>query len=80
MGALYPSDANAFASSVSDATQTIEVGAEWDGEPHFVASPPDLEGALAVLASHPEATIVAGATDVGVRINKTLTVPERFWT
>src|SRR5262245_52398255 len=49
--------------------QRIEVRAEWDGETHMYATPPDLEGALAFLASHPSATIVAGATDIGVRIN-----------
>ncbi|MCI0331743.1 MAG: FAD binding domain-containing protein [Planctomycetes bacterium] len=42
---------------------------------HVCAAPADLEGALAFLAEHPHATIVAGATDVGVRINKSLTVP-----
>jgi xanthine dehydrogenase small subunit len=55
--------------------QRIEVRAEWDDELHLVASPPDLDSALAFLATHPSATIVAGATDVGVRINKSLSVP-----
>jgi xanthine dehydrogenase small subunit len=55
--------------------QRIEVRTEWDGEMHVFASPPDLEGALAFLAAHPSATIVAGATDIGVRINKSLSVP-----
>jgi xanthine dehydrogenase small subunit len=39
-------------------------------------SPPELAAALGFLARHPDATIVAGATDIGVRINKTLCVPE----
>jgi xanthine dehydrogenase small subunit len=55
--------------------QRIEMRTELDGEMHVFASPPDLEGALSFLASHPSATIVAGATDVGVRINKSLSVP-----
>ena len=40
---------------------------------------PILEAALAFLAAHPDATIVAGATDVGVRVNKSLSdARERF--
>lgn len=53
----------------------IEVRAEWDDKQYLFASPPDLNDALAFLASHPSATLVAGATDIGVRINKSLTVP-----
>jgi xanthine dehydrogenase small subunit len=53
----------------------IEVRAEWDSRLHVCASPADLCGALAFLAEHPDATIVAGATDVGVRINKSMTAP-----
>jgi xanthine dehydrogenase small subunit len=55
--------------------QPIEVRAEWDGQEHVFISPPDLEAALAALQRHPEATLVAGATDIGVRINKSLTIP-----
>jgi xanthine dehydrogenase small subunit len=55
--------------------ESIEVRAEWDSRLHVCASPADLTGALAFLAEHPDATIVAGATDVGVRFNKTMTVP-----
>ncbi|MFO0791214.1 MAG: FAD binding domain-containing protein [Pirellulales bacterium] len=53
----------------------IDVRAEWDGETHSFTSPPNLEGALKALDANPKATIVAGATDIGVRINKSLTVP-----
>lgn len=56
--------------------QLLEVRAEWDGEAHVFAAPPDLEDALSFLASRPGATIVAGATDIGVRINKSLSVPK----
>jgi len=45
------------------------------GESHIVACPTTLAGALAFLAEHPQATIVAGATDLGVRINKTHAIP-----
>jgi xanthine dehydrogenase small subunit len=55
--------------------QRIEVRADCDDTQFVFASPPDLESALAFLASHPSATIVAGATDVGVRINKSQNVP-----
>jgi xanthine dehydrogenase small subunit len=39
------------------------------------ALPASLDEALVFLSKHPEATIIAGATDIGVRINKSLTVP-----
>lgn len=55
--------------------QPIEVRAEWDDQEHVFMSPPDLDEALTVLKEHPDATIVAGATDIGVRINKSLTIP-----
>jgi xanthine dehydrogenase small subunit len=40
--------------------------------------PQSLDGALSVLAKHPEATIVAGATDIGVQINKGKIDPDGF--
>jgi xanthine dehydrogenase small subunit len=55
--------------------QSIDVHVEWGGEAHLFASPPDLQSALEFLQAHPDATIIAGATDIGVRINKTLSVP-----
>jgi len=55
--------------------QPIEVRAEWDDQEHRFMSPPNLAAALQSLREHPAATIVAGATDVGVRINKSLTIP-----
>lgn len=58
--------------------QPIEVRAEWDEQQHVFISPPNLHAALATLAQHPDATIVAGATDIGVRINKSLNVPPRI--
>ena len=53
----------------------IEVEAECEGAIVRVAAPHDLKTALAFLAARPDAAIVAGATDIGVRINKTLTLP-----
>jgi len=58
--------------------EMIEVRAERDDQEHLFASPPDLESALKFLGAHPDATIVAGATDIGVRINKSLTVPRKI--
>ena len=55
--------------------QGIEVCAQWDDQTHRVACPVHVEAALEFLAAHPQATVVAGATDVGVRINKSRTVP-----
>ena len=53
----------------------ITLQAEWFGEPHIAACPTTLAGALEFLAAHPTATIVAGATDIGVRVNKTGRIP-----
>jgi xanthine dehydrogenase small subunit len=57
---------------------SIDVTAEWDDVQHRFAAPPDLATALEFLAHNPDATIVAGATDIGVRINKTSTVPAKI--
>jgi xanthine dehydrogenase small subunit len=58
--------------------QAIEVRAEWDSSEHVFCSPPDLDEALRFLAANPDATIVAGATDIGVRINKTQVIPRKI--
>ena len=75
METLYSSGAmlGEFARRRSEA---IEVRAEHGGKRRLFASPPDFDAALEFLEKQPQATIVAGATDVGVRINKSLTVPE----
>jgi xanthine dehydrogenase small subunit len=53
----------------------IEVRASWDGTDHALMSPPNLASALEILQAKPNAMVVAGATDVGVRFNKSLAVP-----
>jgi xanthine dehydrogenase small subunit len=58
--------------------QPIEVSAEWDDQRHIFISPPNLVATLGTLKQHPEATIIAGATDIGVRINKSLTIPRNI--
>jgi xanthine dehydrogenase small subunit len=75
--ALYPS-AGMRGEFAARRIQPIEVRTEWDGQGHVFASPPDLPSALRVLSKLPDATIVAGATDLGVRINKGLAMPPRI--
>jgi xanthine dehydrogenase small subunit len=55
--------------------QEVRVRAEWDEQEHIFISPATLEAATATLGERSDATIVAGATDIGVRINKSLTIP-----
>ena len=74
---LYPSQ-YMLSEMVQRRGQPIEVRAEWDESEHVFMSPPDLDAALNFLAEHPDSTIVAGATDIGVRINKTLEIPRKI--
>ncbi|MAT69930.1 MAG: xanthine dehydrogenase small subunit [Planctomycetaceae bacterium] len=48
-----------------------------DGE-HAVTAPATLAAALEFLGEHPDATVAAGATDIGVRVNKTGVLPYRL--
>ena len=77
MESLYPGDSMLREFS-ERRHETIEVHAECEGEWHRFVSPPDLADALEFLAAHPDSTIVAGATDIGVRINKALSVPAKI--
>jgi xanthine dehydrogenase small subunit len=77
VGGLYPRD-EMISEFRARRYEAIEVETEWGGERHFVVSPPDLECTLRYLQEFPTATIVAGATDVGVRLNKSLELPERI--
>jgi xanthine dehydrogenase small subunit len=58
--------------------QPIEVRDEANDRLHTAALPCDCREALEFLNENPDATIVAGATDVGVRINKSGTVPAKI--
>lgn len=60
---------------VSLGDEAIEIGAAGNDGPLSLYSPVRLDDALDYLAEHPRATVVAGATDLGVRINKTLKMP-----
>jgi xanthine dehydrogenase small subunit len=56
----------------------IEIKGEWNEQRHECYLPANLDDALAYRNANPNATIVAGATDIGVRINKTMTVPPKI--
>jgi xanthine dehydrogenase small subunit len=71
---LYPPDAM-LDDFQSLGAESIALQAEWFREQHIAASPATLDGALEFLAANPAATIVAGATDVGVRVNKSGRLP-----
>jgi xanthine dehydrogenase small subunit len=74
---LYPSE-HMLSEFAARRGQAIEVKAEWDEQEHLFVSPPNLDEALNALGANPNATIVAGATDIGVRINKSLAIPGRI--
>jgi xanthine dehydrogenase small subunit len=74
---LYPSE-HMLSEFAERRGQPIEVRAEWDEQQHVFISPPSLDAALQYLDAHPDATIVAGATDIGVRINKSLAIPRKI--
>ncbi|QDT72887.1 xanthine dehydrogenase small subunit [Lacipirellula limnantheis] len=71
---LYPA-APLLAEFETLRNEPLALAAEWFGESHVAACPTTLAGALEFLAQHPTATIVAGATDIGVRINKSGRIP-----
>jgi xanthine dehydrogenase small subunit len=71
---LYPSGPM-IAEFAPRCDENIEVQAEWNGRQHVLYSPTNESDALDFLKARPDATIVAGATDIGVRINKSLKVP-----
>ena len=50
--------------------EAVEVSAEVDGETRTVYCPSTVPQAIAFLEQHPQAKIVAGATDLGVQFNK----------
>jgi xanthine dehydrogenase small subunit len=75
--ALFPS-AEMRSDFAARRCDPIEVRAEWDDQEHVFVSPPDLPSALSALANMPDAMIIAGATDIGVRINKSLVIPPKI--
>jgi xanthine dehydrogenase small subunit len=71
---LYP-PAEMLADLARGAADPIEIQSESWGAVQTVACPASLTDALAFLSANPTATIVAGATDVGVRANKARRLP-----
>ena len=67
--------AEMLAEFASLATDDVEVRARLHAGDHCVAMPATLDAALVFLAKHPEAVIAAGATDLGVRANKSGQLP-----
>ena len=62
-----------FAACAGDPVEVQALGARGN---RMFYSPIDLDSAVEFLDQHPAATIVAGATDLGVRINKGLIKPD----
>lgn len=72
---MYPS-APLLAEFAKRADDPIELAATCGGKQHLLFSPTEVGAAVEFLAVHPETTIVAGATDIGVRVNKSHELPE----
>jgi xanthine dehydrogenase small subunit len=72
---MYPS-APLLAQLAESSGDNIELTADCGGQRHTLFSPTDVRSAVDFLAAHAQATIVAGATDIGVRINKSHALPE----
>jgi xanthine dehydrogenase small subunit len=72
---MYPSAAM-LAEFAKTAEDNLELSAICEQRQHLLFSPTDVGSAVDFLGTHPEATIIAGATDVGVRINKSHILPE----
>ena len=72
---LYPS-APMLAEFAETAGDDLVLTATHGNQQYLVSSPKSVAAAVAFLEQHPQATVVAGATDVGVRINKSLKLPE----
>jgi xanthine dehydrogenase small subunit len=71
---IYPS-----APILAEFTQTVEDDVELvatrGDQRYLLFSPTSVEAAVCFLGKHPEATVVAGATDLGVQINKSHSLP-----
>lgn len=71
---LYPAE-EMLAEFREAGSDPVRIEAEWYSERHLAFCPTTLNEATAFLAEHPTATIIAGATDVGVRVNKAHRLP-----
>ena len=71
---MYPS-APMLAEFANTAEDQIEISAICDDQQHSLFSPTNVASAVKFLGAHPDATVVAGATDIGVRVNKSHSLP-----
>ena len=74
---LYPPE-TMLAESARLAQTPFQIVARGDGWQRTVYSPVSLDDAVQHLAGDPQARLVAGATDVGVQLNKRTIVPDSF--
>jgi xanthine dehydrogenase small subunit len=74
LSARYPCDAM-LGEFNQRRDQPILIRAQWAGAEHALISPPNLRSALEFFHANPDALVIAGATDVGVRINKSSVMP-----
>jgi xanthine dehydrogenase small subunit len=77
LGELYPATPM-IAELQPHASEPIRIEADAFGERQIAYCPTTLDDALEFLAAHPTATIVAGATDIGVRANKAHKLPPKI--
>ena len=74
---LFPPQAMVdSATDLSDDEIKIESAGGCEGKPRVLFCPTSIESATQFLAEHPQAKVIAGATDVGVQFNKGFAAPE----
>jgi xanthine dehydrogenase small subunit len=74
LGELYPAE-SMLAEFERVANDSLQLESKSFGERQIACCPVTLDDALEFLAANPNATIVAGATDIGVRANKAHKLP-----
>jgi len=74
LGELYPAEPM-LAEFERVANDSLQLESQSFGERQIACCPATLDDALEFLAANPNATIVAGATDIGVRANKAHQLP-----
>lgn len=74
LGERYPCD-DMLATIKDVAADDVAIRGKLGSDEYVVFAPATLAAALDYLAEHPRATIAAGATDLGVRVNKSGVLP-----
>lgn len=77
MNELYPPEAM-LAEFETTAGDALSIKASAHGRTRQFFGPTSVETAVEVMSKHPEAKVVAGATDVGVQLNKGVIDPDVF--